>query len=80
MMTAIDLHTEIAHQLKELREKSKLQKVLDYIQNLKKGQDEEFSDVELAELDAEHEKAMQGDGTSYNWEEVKEMARKALKG
>lgn len=42
--------------------------------------DQEVNDAEISELDAEHEKALRGEGTAYTWEEVKEMARKAVKG
>lgn len=41
--------------------------------------DQEVADKEVAELDAEHEKALRGEGPAYTWEEVKEMARKAVK-
>jgi len=40
--------------------------------------EQEVTDEEVAELDAEHEKALRGEGPSYTWEEVKEMARKAV--
>jgi uncharacterized NAD(P)/FAD-binding protein YdhS len=41
--------------------------------------EQEVTDEDVAELDAEHEKALRGEGPSYTWEEVKEMARKAVK-
>ena len=79
-MTAINLRSEIVQQLKDMQDMSMLQRVLAYVQSLKRDESPDFTDDELAELDAEHDKAVRGEGPSYSWEEVKEMARKALKG
>jgi hypothetical protein len=62
-MSAIDLRTEIMHLLQNESNEGLLSRIRS----------------ELAELDAEHEKAVRGEGTSYSWDEVKRKAREALK-
>ena len=74
-MTAIELRTEITRLLREERNTS----VLEAIRMLLRREDPEgFSIEELAELDAEHERALRGEGTTYTPEQVKEMARQAM--
>jgi hypothetical protein len=74
-MTAIELRTEITRLLREERNTS----VLEAIRMLLRREDpEDFSIEELAELDAEHERALRGEGATYTPEQVKEMARQAM--
>jgi len=75
-MTAIELRTEITRLLREERNTS----VLEAIRMLLRREDvdDDFSAEERAELDAEHEQALRGEGTTYTPEQVKEMARQAM--
>ncbi|HQW04561.1 MAG TPA: hypothetical protein PLV08_02390 [Flavobacteriales bacterium] len=75
-MTAVELRTEITRLLSEERNTSVLEAIRMLLR--REDPDEDFSPEERAELDAEHERALRGEGTTYTPEQVKEMARQAM--
>ena len=42
-------------------------------------EDEDISDAELAELEALRSERLRGEGRSYSWEEVRQLAREMVK-
>lgn len=75
-MTAVELRTEITRLLSEERNTSVLEAIRMLLR--REDPDEDFSPEEHAELDAEHERALRGEGATYTPEQVKEMARQAM--
>jgi len=78
-MSAINLRTEIMHLLQKESNERLLAKISSLLKREGKTEDWDPTDEEVAELDAEHEKAVRCEGPAYPWEEVKRKAREALK-
>ena len=77
-MSTSDLKLNLMERLALVKDAGFLQR-LKQIFDKELGDQDDFTEEELAEWDAEHEKALRGEGISYSWEEVKRMAREALK-
>lgn len=76
-MTAIDLRTEIMQLLREERNTS----ILEAIRMLLRRTDEDdYTEEDIAELDRRREERLRGDGPSHGIEESIRMAREGLKG
>lgn len=78
-MSTIDLRAEILQLLQKEESASLLERIRALLKREEDADEWDLTDEELAELDAEHEKAVRGEGESYSIEEAMRMAREALK-
>ena len=71
---------ELVRRLLSIWDEARLERVAKVIEQEVPQLEDGITEEEIAELDAEHDKALRNEGPSYTWEQVKEMARNAVRG